>query len=164
MKPYLLLFFVPLLAGCLKHDPPVTDYYPVLMSRESLDKSIVFHTPETISDPAKIYYKDNFIFVSERFKGIHIIDNTDPKNPVNRGYISIPGCLDMAIKGNVLYADNAVDMVVLDLSTIGTANFKVLKRVRNIFPELAPPDGKALPTKYLAANRPANTILVAWQK
>ncbi len=164
MKPYLLLLAVPMLASCLKAKPPVTDYYPVLMSRESLEKSIAFHSPEAISQPAKIYYKDNFIFISERFKGVHLIDNTDPKNPINRGYISVPGCLDMAIKGNVMYVDNAVDLVAVDLSAIGTSNFKVLKRIKSIFPELAPPDGKALPDKYLSNNRPANTVLVAWEK
>jgi hypothetical protein len=167
MKPYSLLSLLLLLlclSSCIKSTVPLTEYYPVLLTRESLEKSVTFHTPEPIKDPAKIYYKDNLIFISERYKGVHIIDNKDPKNPVVKGYIAIPGCLDMAIKGNTLYADNATDMVVLDLSNIGTSNFQVNKRVRNAFPELAPPDGKELPEKYKNGNRPENTVVIAWKK
>lgn len=139
-------------------------YKPVIMARESLERSILFHTPENIVSPAKIYYKDNFIYISERYKGVHLINNADPKNPINKGYISVPGCLDMAIKDNTLYVDNAVDLVAIDISNISDSKIIVKKRIKATFPELVPPDGFDIPLKYQSKNRPKNTIIVSWIK
>lgn len=166
-KLILFLFFPVLLLFSCKSEPDpdyYTGYRPVLLSRESLETSVTFHSPEKIISPAKIYYKDNFIFISERFKGIHVINNADPSHPVNTGYISVPGCVDMAIRGNILYADNAVDLVAVDLSSVGSSSLKITKRIKEVFPELSTPDGKALPEKYRKGNRPANTVLVAWKQ
>jgi hypothetical protein len=164
MKIYFLLLITILsLTTCTwpGEPPSYTSYKPVLLSRTSLEKSIVYHSPEGIKNPAKIYFKDNFIFISEDLKGVHIIDNTDPKNPVNKGYINVPGCVDMAIKNNIMYVDNATDLVAIDLSTIQTS-LKVTKRIKDAFPELSPPDGGSLPEKYQLRNRPENTVLVGW--
>lgn len=143
---------------------PMTVYKPILMDRESLERSIVWQPPTGIKSPAKIYYKDNYILVSERFKGIHVLDNTDPKNPVVKGYISVPGCVDMAMKENTLYVDNAVDLVAIDISQINIGKINVKKRVKETFPELVPPDGLSIPGKYSAANRPKNSVIVNWTK
>lgn len=154
------------LSSCINWDerPSYTEYRPVLISRESLEKSIFFQQAEQIKSPAKIYLKDNYIFISEQFKGVHIIDNTDPKNPVNRGYINVPGCLDMAIKDDVLYVDNATDLVAVNLNTLSQSTVSISKRVRDAFPEVSTPDGKPMPAKYTSENRPANTVLIGWVK
>jgi len=136
----------------------------VLISRESLERSITFRPPETIANPAKIITKDNFILILERFKGVHVIDNSNIQNPVKKGYIAIPGCSDITIKDNILYADNAVDLVAIDLSNITSNNVAVVKRIENNFDEISPPDGHVLPEKYEVKNRPANTVLIAWEK
>lgn len=165
---FYLLICCALLSSC---DPrfggepmPYTSYTPVIMARESLERSVFFHTPENIVSPAKIYYKDNFIYISERYKGIHVIDNINPKLPVNKGYISIPGCVDMAIKDNTLYADNAVDLIAIDISNMASLKIEVKKRIKSTFPELAPPDGYRIPSKYDVQNRPQNTVIVNWTK
>ncbi|MBC8053635.1 MAG: hypothetical protein H7Y13_11280 [Sphingobacteriaceae bacterium] len=144
--------------------PLYTEYRPVLLSRESLEKSITLQSPAKIKSPAKIYFKDNFIFISEQFKGVHIIDNADPKNPVNKGYIGVPGCVDMAIKDDVLYVDNATDLVAVDLSSLSSNQISVSKRIKNAFPELSTPDGRMVPDKYSLESRPKNTVLVEWIK
>lgn len=161
-----ILLATALLVSCIGHPspPPYTAYKPILMGRESLERSISLHTPEQIESPAKIFYKDNYILISERYKGVHIIDNTDPKKPVNRGYIQVPGCVDMAIKNNTLYVDNAVDLVAIDLTNIGQAKINLTSRVKETFPELMPPDGFEVPHKYLPSNRPKNTVIVRWEK
>ena len=38
---------------------------------------------------------------------VHMYDNSDPSNPVNIGYIAIPGNVDIAIKDGHMYADNS---------------------------------------------------------
>lgn len=141
-----------------------TTYTPVLMTKLVLANSVKLQPATSIGIAAKIYHKDNYIFISQRFKGVHIIDNTNPSAPVNKRFISIPGCVDMAIKNNVLYADNAVDLVSINLTAAQGGDLQVLKRIENVFPELMPPDGLEIPVKFTKENRPANTIIVNWVK
>lgn len=169
MKNNFLLSIVVLLitlTGCvdLISEPIVyTSYTPILISRNSLKESISLKPKTSIIKPAKIYYKDNFIFISERYKGVHVINNSNPSNPVNEGYIAVPGCVDMAIKNNVLYVDNAVDLVAISLSSAQQGTINVLKRIENVFPEIPPPDGGVIPSKFSLENRPPNTILIGWK-
>lgn|GEM_PF-1065380 len=161
-----LIALTAFLSSCINPHSPIsyTAYKPVLMERESLERSVSLHTAEPIKSPAKIFYKDNYILISERYKGVHLIDNTNPKKPVSKGYISVPGCVDMAMKDNTLYVDNAVDLVAIDLSNIPSLALTVSSRIKNTFPELMPPDGLPIPARYQASNRPKNTIIVRWEK
>ena len=45
-----------------------------------------------LENPGKIYYKDNYIFIVEELKGIHVYDNTDPSSPVKKAFVNLPGC------------------------------------------------------------------------
>jgi hypothetical protein len=84
----------------------------------------------------KIYLKDNYLFINEKYKGIHIYDNSDPSHPGNLAFIDIPGNVDLAIKGIYLYADSYVDLVVLDLTDI--AHVQEVTRIIDIFPYTIP--------------------------
>jgi hypothetical protein len=137
-------------------------YYPVLMERTELEKSVFSRDPQEIIKTGKIYYKDSFIFLNEMYKGIHVIDNSNPENPENIGFINIPGCIDIAIKSNSLLADNATDLVAVDLSN-GLDRLTVTRRVRNVFPESTPPDLDFIPYEFNHSNRPENTIIVRWE-
>lgn len=163
--PLLILLLINLVSSsCIKRSEPIfTSYTPILIDKESLNKSVVFKPSTNIENPNKIYYKDEYIFISESLKGIHIIDNSNKKNPINRGYISIPASADMAIKDNILYADNATDLLAIDLSKVANNQFPVVKRIKDIFPEPLPPDGLPVPLKYQKENRPANTVLIGWE-
>jgi hypothetical protein len=131
------------------------DYYAVYMDRANLEKSVSYmETGKEMKNLGKIYYKHPYLFVNEKYKGVHVIDNTDPEHPVNKGFIMAPGCLDIAVKDNIIYLDNAVDLVSFDLN-----EKKETKRVANVFPELAHPDGYGY-----YENHPANFILVEWVK
>ncbi len=165
-KILLLLLACTSLFGCWNRAPqPVmyTSYKPILVSRDVFAIKVFVTGPTPIGIAAKIYHKDNYIYISESKKGVHIIDNTDPANPVNKRFIAIEGCIDIAIKNNVLYADNVVDLVAIDLLEAEKGAIKVLKRVQNVFPEPLPPDGLAIPDKYSAQNRP-NTFISGWEK
>ncbi len=110
---------------------------PVYMEYEELRSAVKYEGPTELIAPGKIYFKDGFIFINEEMQGVHIIDNRDPSNPVNTGFISIPGNMDMAIKGNILYADSYVDLVAIDIS--GFKDAKEVSRVRDVFPYYIPP-------------------------
>lgn len=133
-------------------------YYAVYMDRANLEKSVFYEkTGRDIKNPGKIYSWRSYLFVNEKYKGVHVIDNADPANPVKKGFIVAPGCMDMAVKDNVIYLDNAVDLVSFDLDAM-----KETKRVTGIFPEPASPDGYFYYEYY--ETRPENLILVEWVK
>jgi hypothetical protein len=61
-----------------------------------------------------------------------VIDNRNPASPQNVAFISIPGNLDLALKGNILYADLYTDLVTLDISN--PLNVVVKKFNDHVFP------------------------------
>jgi len=157
------LTFIILLFGSASDDfVRESDYTPILMERQDLERSVMFLDARDIVNPGKIYYKDHMIYLNEKYKGVHVIDNHDPLHPVNTGFINIPGCLDIAIKNNNMMADNATDLVSIDLSTPGLVT--VSSRKTNVFPESTPPDLDRIPAIYTIGNRPDNTIIVGWER
>lgn len=119
-----------------------TEYTPVYMTRQELNNSVKFENARSLKKTGKIFMKGSYVFIGERYEGVHVIDNRNPREPKNVGFIAISGNVDVATKGNVLYADNAVDLVAIDISNLPV--IKVLKRVEESFPEanqVRPPDG-----------------------
>jgi len=102
------------------------------MTTDELRSSVVSGSPVDLKNPGKIYLKDEYLFINEINKGLHIIDNSDPGSPQNIAFITIPGNVDIAIKGEILYADNAVDLIAIDITNIN--DIKVVKRIENVFP------------------------------
>ena len=160
-----------LLLGCLllllsscpgweEPGPMLTQYSPIMMKRSDMQAAIGQQPPRDIQDPAKIYAYGNYLLISEKFQGIHVIDNQDPARPVNLGFIRIPGCVDMAVKGTTLFADNATDLVSIDVSD--PTDVRMIGRVPNAFPVLLPPDLGEIPEAY--QNRPEDMIIVEWRK
>lgn len=130
------------------------NYVPVFMKRVDLEKSVSYQSARDMENPGKIYYRHPHIYINEKYKGVHVINNSDPATPVNEGFIVAPGCLDMAIKGNIMYLDNAVDLVAFDLEAK-----EVTERIRKVFPEPVSPDNEV----FYAAKDRAEYILVAWK-
>lgn len=162
-KIYYLLFLVPFfLTSSINDYYNSSDYFPILMERSELEKSVFVREIQDIVNPGKIYYKNNIIYLNEKFKGIHVIDNSNPSSPQQLAFINIPGCIDIAIKNNSLLADNAIDLVSIDLSS-GIQNLQVTKRVRNVFPESTPPNLDYIPAAFNNTNRPEGAIIVGWE-
>ncbi|MDX5347137.1 MAG: hypothetical protein LPK19_07800 [Hymenobacteraceae bacterium] len=158
----MLGLLVPLLTACPGsgvEPEPVSAYQPLLMSRQQLETSIALKAPQPIYAPGKIYLFGNHIFINEKYKGVHVINNQDPKNPEQVAFIQVPGNIDFAVKNQVLYVDNAVDLVAIDLSDLN--NIEVTQRIKNVFPELSAPDGF---NTYDRANVPDDAVVVGWTK
>ncbi len=153
-----VLFAVVFLSTSLPPDRILTrqDYLPIFMERSDLEKS-VFYIPEAreLRHTGKIYTKDGYVYVNERYKGVHVIDNKDPHHPKIFAFINAPGCIDMAVKGNIMYLDNAVDLVAFDLNSK-----EVKKRIPRVFPEPSAPDGG----EYRIPKRDEKYIIVGWKK
>jgi hypothetical protein len=126
-----------LLSGCQdKLYETFTGNSPVYLSYEDLRAAVKIETSRDIEKPGKIYFKDNYIFINEIMKGVHVLDVSDPASPENVGFIEIPGNVDIAIKEDVLYADSYVDLVAIDVSDLD--DVKEVGRVEDIFPYTVP--------------------------
>nr|WP_294903096.1 hypothetical protein [uncultured Lacibacter sp.] len=153
----LLLLFVTFsfLQSCLKDKctQTYTLYRPVYKTKQQVWSEIKSKPAKVISNPGKITLFGNTIFLNEIDKGIHVIDNTNPSQPKNIGFIEIPGNVDLAVKGNRLYADLFNDLVTLDISN--PQRVQVVNIKQKVFPHRAFNGGFSADT---------NLVIVDWLK
>lgn len=141
--------------SCLKDQSTetYTIYRPVYKTRSEVRTAAQSTTPIPVSSPGKIYMLNNFVFLNEVDKGIHIIDISDPAKPVNISFLRIPGCMDMAVRGNFLYADCYTDLVTIDISDPRKA--QVRQFMEGVFPHRRYSNGFVADT---------NLIITEWIK
>ncbi len=122
-----------LLAGCIKDDcrHTYTLFSPVYQKLSALRAKVQSGPAQPLINPGKLYLYGNYIYLSEKNKGIHVIDNSDPAHPRNASFITMPGNIDIAARGSVLYADMYCDLAVLDISNPSTVTIK--KYLTNTF-------------------------------
>jgi len=109
-----------------------TAYQPIYATNDEIVR-IETQPDRTLRRPGKIYVKNNYLFVNDLGEGIHIIDNRDPTAPNKISFLRILSNYDIAVKGNYMYADNARDLVVLDIRD--PLNIKVVKRIKDAIPQ-----------------------------
>lgn len=91
---------------------------PVYMSYDELRVAVKSTEVQPLENPGKIYFKDNYLYINEYMKGIHVYDNTNPASPQPVTFINIPGNIDIVIRNNFLYADSYIDLVVIDIADV----------------------------------------------
>lgn len=143
-----------MLSGCLKDTLETSYTYtmarPVFSTAAEVRNSIKNLTAEPVSVPGKMYLYGSYIFLNEVNRGIHIINNSNPAAPVNEAFIAIPGCADMAVSGNMLYADCYTDLMAIDISNPKAV---VLKNyIPNLFPERQYIMGYAMDSSKIIVN------------
>jgi hypothetical protein len=89
---------------------------PIYMSHEEFNNRVIASEPRALETPGKLHFKDNMIYIVEQYKGIHVINNSDPASPQFVSFIEMPGVVDIASKGYTMYADSYTDLVALDIS------------------------------------------------
>jgi hypothetical protein len=114
-----------------------TDEFEVIQIAKTITLQEMRALPVGIKSPVKakktgkIYIYNDYLFINEPNKGIHIYNNVNPNAPVNMAFLQIPGNVDLAIRDNILYADSYVDLLAFDISSIN--NIKQIKRVNEVF-------------------------------
>ena len=68
--------------------------------------------------------------MNDKYRGIHVINNSNPLQPRKIGFIRIPGNVDISVKDDFLYADSLMDLIVLDISNI--TEIKQVNRLENV--------------------------------
>jgi hypothetical protein len=167
-KTLLYLFSIISFSGCYwyKAEPyyetqKVNGYRPIYISTADYEK-VTLTTPQALKSPGKIYIKGDYLFINEQLKGVHVINNKDPKNPQKMGFIQIAGNVDIAIRGTIMYADNGRDLVVVDVSN--PTQVKVVNRIKDIFEVFT--NNKYPPTydTYYECVDKTKGVVVGWQK
>jgi len=131
---------------------------PQYMTYEDMRKSLKSVAASEIETAGKICIQGNYLFVNEKYKGVHVFDNTNPTSPRNLVFINIPGNVDLAVKGNYLYADSYVDLVVFDISIISQP--VEVARLQEIFPYTIPDPDENYP---IAPIDQEQGVIVGWQ-
>jgi len=135
--------------------PSQSAYQAVIIQRDTFENSTELLNEQPQEQSGKIYVKDQFLLINEPNKGFHIYNNSNPENPQKIKFLKVLGSTDISIKGQVLYINNAVDLIAVtfnaDFNTI-----EVTKRVRDVFPQLISPDG------FYANLSSTDDIVVDW--
>ncbi len=105
--------------------------YRPLYATES-EKAVKTLPPRTVENAGKIYVIQDYLLIVEKLKGVHIFDNTNPADPQNIGFLQIAGNNDVAVRDNLLYADQASNLLAIDISNL--TNVKVASTIKNVFP------------------------------
>ncbi len=138
----------------ITYEANVPVYMPFTEFRASFEKS----EPIEISHPGKMYFKDGYLFINEYGKGIHVIDNSDPSNPEKIAFYEILGNVDMAISGNILFADSYIDLLSIDITDVN--NPVEIDRIKNVFPEIVPEGELWFP--YAMVDK-SKGVIVGWE-
>jgi len=117
-----------------------SEYEPVYMERADFESSISLFSNRAIENAGKIYIYNDFLFINEKNLGFHVFNNENPENPLAIKYITAPGATDMAIKNNVIYINQATDLVAIELG-VRLQSVHESKRISKLFPEMLSPDG-----------------------
>jgi hypothetical protein len=149
----LLLVTVSFLQSCLKDKctQTYTLLRPVYKTKQEVWSEIKSKPAKAIVSPGKIVLLGTTIFLNEIDKGIHVIDNSNPSQPKNVGFIEVPGNMDLAVNGNRLYADLFNDLITIDITN--PQQVKVLNIKERVFPHRAFSNGFSADT---------NLVIVEW--
>ncbi|WP_179016886.1 hypothetical protein [Winogradskyella forsetii] len=137
--------------------PMVSNYEPVIMKRSVFETTTTLEsTPRAIENSGKIYVKDDYIFINEVNEGFHLINNSNPSNPQNIGFIKVLGSSDLSIKEDVIYINNATDLIAVTIDDT-SETLTITKRLENVFPQIWSPEGMSY------YNLEQDDIIVNWE-
>lgn len=134
---------------------------PQVMSKAEFRNSVEILPSQAIDEAGKIYVYQDYIFVNDEFKGVHIIDNSNPASPQQISSIKIPGNVDISIKDNYLFADSSIDLLVFDISNIN--NIQMVERLEDVFSYYNYQIPVGTDVAEFGDYNPENDVIVGWE-
>ncbi|AXG68247.1 LVIVD repeat protein [Kordia sp. SMS9] len=133
---------------------------PITITSAELRASIEVQSPKSMVQSGKIYAYEQYIFINDVDKGVHIIDNRNPQQPTLVNFLKIPYNKDVSVKGNYLYADSGKDLVVFDISQVNNIQFVGhVENVLNVQQTVDYPEGVDI---YNLENYNYEDIIIGW--
>ncbi len=161
-----LLLLLTVLVSCSKERQESEDvgkvdgYRPIYMPKDQALSTDV-QGPEILSKPGKIYIVGSWLYLTDKGRGVHIIDISNLLAPKKHAFISVPGIEDVAVKGSYLFADNITDVVVFNIGDIN--NIQLSQRIEDVYPET----NQLYPSQvsgYFECVDPSKGFVVGWEK
>lgn len=137
-----------------------TGYVPVYAAREVVN-TISSEPARATVHPGKIYAYGAYLFQVEQYEGIHIVNNSNPKEAKKIGFLKVPLATEITIKSGHLYTNNVNDLVVFNLADITQP--QLVNRIKDAFPvidQTHPP----FTNTYFECVDPAKGLVVAWEQ
>lgn len=132
-KIYLLTFFALSILGVSCDNDKEADLakfaVPTLKSLAQIRNDVAVTAARQTNSDGKIYVTEDYLFYIAQESGVHIFNNSNPSAPVNIAFINLDGVHDISVKGNYLFADNFVDLLVFDISDI--QNITLVRTIEN---------------------------------
>ncbi len=117
---FLLMSFVVLATACEKDSCEQTwtqmASVPVTLNRALVQDSIGLEEPIDLCVGGGIYAYGDYIFMNRLNEGFHILDNSNPSNPINVKFLRIPGATQMAFVEGLMVANSYADLVTLEFT------------------------------------------------
>lgn len=137
----------------------VLGYVPVYFQRNGLD-TVRFEEPQPTTEGSDIFLNGTLLYQIDLFKGIHIVDFTDPENTQKIGFYYIPGCDQMTIEGNRLYTNSFSDLLIIDIAE--WMNPKIISYQPFHFHQ---PERQIPPKRgYFECVDPSKGVVISWQE
>jgi hypothetical protein len=148
-------------SSCEKEDLVVKGMSPIYISYDDFSgiKSIA---PMDFVNTGKIVNVNNYLFINEKDKGIHVVNNTNPNSPKNEYFWQILGNKEFTISGDVLYADNGKHLIVIDI--LDFSKIYVISSIKDVY-EIEPID--EFPKSHIGwfeCFKSNKGILIGWEE
>ncbi len=126
----LFLFLGSIFTSCNNDYDTALFAVPTYKSLAEIRSSIAIESARNTNSDGKIYVTENYLFYIGQDEGIHVFDNQEPSSPQNIAFIKIGGIHDIAVKGNYLFADNYIDLLIFDISNI--TNITLVQTIEDV--------------------------------
>ncbi len=163
VKLLIIIFGLLTIGSCVKEEKLIVNgMVPIYISATDFS-FIESKEPQSFNDLGNIVVYENYLFINEKGKGIHVIDNTDPSNPHTLYFWNLPGNTEFTIEDNILFADNSIHLLSIDISDF--ANIKVLGYAENIFLDADPLHSRPQDYKgYFYCVKKENGVHIGWKE
>ncbi len=105
-------------------------HVPICMELSEFRSSFAVEESKEVTRAGRIFVNGDLLFISDPYRGIHVLDNSNPASPTGLAFLNIPGNTDIAMKNNYIYADSAIDLLTIKLE--GSA-ITLVDRLENQF-------------------------------
>lgn len=149
--------------GCTTTDEKdiYSAYKPVLIDNDKLTTDVLLLPAQENKTITLMRQMGNYLLALDYGLGIHIIDVSNPDVPIKKCFYQIPACIDFEVKGNVIYANNYRDFIMIDFNAINAP--VILKREVNAFDiTIKTIDGLKVHDKL--KELPPNTTIISYEK
>jgi hypothetical protein len=109
-------------------------YTPVYQERRIYEKMLGAEIEAELLNPGKIYMKDNFKYIGDINRGVHVYDYSNPEEPELVAFWYLPGNIDIAIKNNTMYANSYSNLAAINITN--PRNPQTVKLLRRAFPNV----------------------------